>query len=50
MAMAMAVAGGSADSFDLDALALSDRFRLFNFTRRELLADLRDASAGKDCR
>ena len=31
----MAVAGGSADSFDLDALAVSDRFRLFNFTRRD---------------
>jgi hypothetical protein len=23
------------DSFDLDALAVSDRFRLFNFTRRD---------------
>ena len=31
----MAVAGGSADSYDLDALAVSDRFRLFNFTRRD---------------
>src|SRR5580658_632184 len=31
----MAMAGGSADSFDLDALAVSDRFRLFNFTRRD---------------
>jgi uncharacterized protein (TIGR02677 family) len=26
---------GSADSYDLDALAVSDRFRLFNFTRRD---------------
>ena len=25
----------SADSYDLDALAVSDRFRLFNFTRRD---------------
>ncbi len=31
----MAMAGGSADSYDLDALAVSDRFRLFNFTRRD---------------
>ena len=31
----MAVAGGTADSYDLDALAVSDRFRLFNFTRRD---------------
>ncbi len=31
----MAVAGGSADSYDLDALAVSDRLRLFNFTRRD---------------
>jgi len=29
------MAGGSADSYDLDALAVSDRFRLFNFTRRD---------------
>src|SRR3984957_7639959 len=35
MAMAMAMPGGSADSYDLDALAVSDRFRLFNFTRRD---------------
>jgi uncharacterized protein (TIGR02677 family) len=27
--------GGSGDSYDLDALAVSDRFRLFNFTRRD---------------
>src|SRR5216684_2794346 len=33
--MAMAMAGGPADSYDLDALAVSDRFRLFNFTRRD---------------
>ena len=33
--MAMAVASGSADSYDLDVLAVSDRFRLFNFTRRD---------------
>jgi uncharacterized protein (TIGR02677 family) len=31
----MAMAGGSADSYDLDALVVSDRFRLFNFTRRD---------------
>ncbi|HEX2819866.1 MAG TPA: TIGR02677 family protein [Streptosporangiaceae bacterium] len=31
----MAMPGGSADSYDLDALAVSDRFRLFNFTRRD---------------
>src|SRR6266566_9245777 len=31
----MAVAGGPADSYDLDALAVGDRFRLFNFTRRD---------------
>jgi len=29
------MAGGSADSYDLDALAVNDRFRLFNFTRRD---------------
>jgi uncharacterized protein (TIGR02677 family) len=28
-------AGGRHDSLDLDALAVSDRFRLFNFTRRD---------------
>ena len=28
-------AGGRRDSLDLDALAVSDRFRLFNFTRRD---------------
>jgi uncharacterized protein (TIGR02677 family) len=28
-------AGGRQDSLDLDALAVSDRFRLFNFTRRD---------------
>src|ERR1700745_1122903 len=27
--------GGRRDSLDLDALAVSDRFRLFNFTRRD---------------
>ncbi len=31
----MGMADGSADSYDLDALAVSDRFRLFNFTRRD---------------
>jgi hypothetical protein len=31
----MATASGPADSYDLDALAVSDRFRLFNFTRRD---------------
>ncbi len=31
----MTVAGGSAGSYDLDAIAVSDRFRLFNFTRRD---------------
>ena len=31
----MVAAVGSADSFELDALAISDRFRLFNFTRRD---------------
>jgi len=32
---AMAMVSGQADSYDLDALAVSDRFRLFNFTRRD---------------
>ena len=31
----MVAAVGSADSYELDALAVSDRFRLFNFTRRD---------------
>src|SRR5260370_4001720 len=31
----MEMAVGSADSYNLDALAVSDRFRLFNFTRRD---------------
>ncbi len=31
----MAIAGGQASSHDLDPLAVSDRFRLFNFTRRD---------------
>src|SRR6266568_6218295 len=31
----MVAAAGSADSYELDALAISDRFRLFNFTRRD---------------
>jgi hypothetical protein len=31
----MVAAVGSADSYELDALAISDRFRLFNFTRRD---------------
>jgi hypothetical protein len=30
--------GGRRDSLDLDALAVSDRFRLFNFTRRDDLS------------
>lgn len=30
----MAALDGQLDSFDLDALAVSDRFRLFAFTRR----------------
>jgi hypothetical protein len=33
--VAMAVADSQVDSFDLDALAVSDRFRLFGFTRRD---------------
>jgi hypothetical protein len=33
--VAMAIASGQAGSYDLDALAVSDRFRLFNFTRRD---------------
>jgi hypothetical protein len=32
---AMAMVSGQADPYDLDALAVSDRFRLFNFTRRD---------------
>ena len=31
----MAIAGGQAGPYDLDTLAVSDRFRLFNFTRRD---------------
>jgi uncharacterized protein (TIGR02677 family) len=31
----MAMIDGQADTFDLDALAVSDRFRLFGFTRRD---------------
>ena len=31
----MAIASGQAGSYDLDALVVSDRFRLFNFTRRD---------------
>ena len=31
----MAMVGGQADPYDLDTLAVSDRFRLFNFTRRD---------------
>ena len=33
--VAMAIASGQAGSYDLDALVVSDRFRLFNFTRRD---------------
>jgi uncharacterized protein (TIGR02677 family) len=33
--VAMAMVGGQADPYDLDTLAVSDRFRLFNFTRRD---------------
>lgn len=33
--IAMSSAGDQLDSFDLDALAVSDRFRLFGFTRRD---------------
>ncbi len=32
---AMALINGQADAFDLDALVVSDRFRLFGFTRRD---------------
>ena len=31
----MAIPDDQADPFNLDALAVSDRFRLFGFTRRE---------------
>jgi len=31
----MAMTGSQSDPFDLDSLAVSDRFRLFNFTRRD---------------
>jgi hypothetical protein len=31
----MAMIDGQADTFDLDAIAVSDRFRLFGFTRRD---------------
>src|SRR5712691_13075331 len=31
----MALVSGQADPYDLDTLAVSDRFRLFNFTRRD---------------
>ena len=31
----MAITDDQADPFNLDALAVSDRFRLFGFTRRE---------------
>ena len=33
--VAMAMVGGQADPHDLDTVAVSDRFRLFNFTRRD---------------
>jgi len=33
--VAMALVSGQADPYDLDTLAVSDRFRLFNFTRRD---------------
>src|SRR6266498_2648654 len=33
--VAMAIPDDQADPFNLDALAVSDRFRLFGFTRRE---------------
>jgi len=31
----MAMVAGQSDPYDLDLLAVSDRFRLFNFTRRD---------------